>query len=373
MSNEEDRVGTRWRTVSGWLVPLGAAALVLPAGAASAAESDTAVQQVPTATPTSTASPDPTASAAPGGAGEEQAAGASPSPDPDSKTKDDEGKSSTGKKKPAADKPQYTKERVWFRVSPGDPGKYGVGQLVTLDFGRDVVRKKAVERAIRVKSHKALPPGAWGWIDGNTAVYRPKRFWPANAKIKFSVNLRGVVLAQEGTTRFVGSGNKEFTLRTARSFVLRIRDSKHRLYVERDGRTIKSFPVSLGKSEGGYRTRSGIKILTGEKYSRLRMTGTDRGTGESWDVISPYSIRLTPTGEFIHGAPWAYSRMGRWNGSHGCTNMYIADAKWLFNRVMRGDPTVTTGTGRPMEVTNGTPGAYWNYTWKQWRAKSALK
>jgi hypothetical protein len=39
---------------------------------------------------------------------------------------------------------------------------------------------------------------------------------------------------------------------------------------------------------------------------------------------------------------------------------------------MRGDPTVTRGTGRPMEVTNGTPGAYWNYTWKQWKAKSAL-
>jgi lipoprotein-anchoring transpeptidase ErfK/SrfK len=140
--------------------------------------------------------------------------------------------------------------------------------------------------------------------------------------------------------------------------------------VERNDKTVKSFPVSLGKSEGGYRTRSGIKILTGEKYSMLRMVGTDRLSGERWDVMSPYSIRLTPTGEFIHGAPWAYHRLGRANGSHGCTNMYVGDAKWLFNRVIPGDPTVTRGTGRPMEVTNGTPGSYWNYSWKAWKAKS---
>ena len=40
---------------------------------------------------------------------------------------------------------------------------------------------------------------------------------------------------------------------------------------------------------------------------------------------------------------------------------------------MKGDPTVTSGTGRPMEVTNGTPGSYWNYSYKDWREKSAYK
>jgi lipoprotein-anchoring transpeptidase ErfK/SrfK len=286
---------------------------------------------------------------------------------------DDSGKGDGETTKPQ--KPKVKEVPVSYRISPGSSGKYGVGQLVTMTFDRPVARRSNVEEAITVTSNrkKKLSKGAWGWIDRQTAIYRPKKFWPGNARITFDVDLKDVILAAEGNTRYVGARNRDYVLRTDRKLVIKIRDAKHRLYVYRDNKMIKSFPVSLGKVEGGYQTRSGIKILTGEQYVKLRMIGTDRLTGEDWDVISPYSIRLTPTGEFIHGAPWAYSRIGSANGSHGCTNMRVADAKWLFHRVMRGDPTVTTGTGRPMEVTNGTPGAYWNYSWKQWLQKSATK
>ena len=272
-------------------------------------------------------------------------------------------------------KPNATEVPVGYQISPGASGKYGVGQLVTINFDKPIARRSSVEDAITVTSNrkKKLSKGAWGWIDRQTAIYRPKKFWPGDARITFDVDLKNVLLGVDGKTRYVGARNLEYVLRTDRKMVIKIRDAKHRLYVYRENKLIKSFPVSLGKVEGGYKTRSGIKILTGEQYVKLRMIGTDRLTGEDWDVISPYSIRLTPTGEFIHGAPWAYSRIGLANGSHGCTNMRVADAKWLFHRVMRGDPTVTTGTGRPMEVTNGTPGAYWNYSWKEWRQKSATQ
>ena len=272
-------------------------------------------------------------------------------------------------------KPNATEVPVGYQISPGASGKYGVGQLVTINFDKPIARRSSVEDAITVTSNrkKKLSKGAWGWIDRQTAIYRPKKFWPGDARITFDVDLKNVLLGVEGKTHYVGAKNREYVLRTDRKMVIKIRDAKHRLYVYRENKLIKSFPVSLGKVEGGYKTRSGIKILTGEQYVKLRMIGTDRLTGEDWDVISPYSIRLTPTGEFIHGAPWAYSRIGLANGSHGCTNMRVADAKWLFHRVMRGDPTVTTGTGRPMEVTNGTPGAYWNYSWKEWRQKSATQ
>lgn len=272
-------------------------------------------------------------------------------------------------------KPNVTNVPVGYRISPGTSGKYGVGQLVTIKFDRPIARRSNVEEAITVTSNrkKKMSKGAWGWVDRQTAIYRPKKFWPGNARVAFDVDLKGVLLGADGRTHYVGDRNREYVLRTDRKLVIKIRDAKHRLYVYRGNKLIKSFPVSLGKVSGGYKTRSGIKILTGEQYVKLRMIGTDRLTGEDWDVISPYSIRLTPTGEFIHGAPWANSRIGLANGSHGCTNMRVADAKWLFHRVMRGDPTVTTGTGRPMEVTNGTPGAYWNYSWKEWRQKSATK
>ena len=277
------------------------------------------------------------------------------------------------KSKPKKDKPQVETKQLNYRISPGAEGKYGVGQLVTISFSRDVGRRKAVEDAITVTSNKKMARGAWGWIDRRTAIYRPKRFWPGNARIQFDVQLRDALLAVDDGVHYRPKSNRTYVLRTSRKFVMKIKDSTHRLHAIRDGKRLRSFPVSLGKTEGGYQTRSGIKILTSEKYVRLRMIGTDRLSGEDWDVISPYSIRLTPTGEFIHGAPWAYSRIGLRNGSHGCTNMRVEDAKWLFNRVMRGDPTVTTGTGRKMEVTNGTPGSYWNYSWNDWLKKSTTK
>lgn len=258
---------------------------------------------------------------------------------------------------------------VRVRVSPGK-GRYGVGQLVTARFSHPIVRKRDVERAISVTSNKRLPVGAWGWIDDRTAVYRPKRFWPGHAKIIFRFRLHRVVVGRVGNVKYVGArrANRTRVLRTARSFIMRIRNSTHRMYVDRNGRRVKRFKVSLGKP--GYQTRSGIKILTGEKYKALRMTGVDRFTGEAWDVVSPYSIRLTPSGEYLHGAPWAYYRLGRRNGSHGCTNMYVSDARWLYHRVIAGDPVVTRGTGRRMETWNGTPGSYWNYSWGAWKRMS---
>ncbi len=287
-----------------------------------------------------------------------------PASDPNQKPKDGD---------PKKDKPEVEIRDLTYRISPGSEEKYGVGQLVTINFSRDVARRKVVEDAITVTSNKKLSRGSWGWIDRRTAIYRPKRFWPGNARIKFDVQLRDALLAVDDGVQYRAKSNRSYVLRTSRKFVMHIKNGTHRLYVRRDGKAIRSFPVSLGKTEGGYQTRSGIKILTGEKYVRLRMIGTDRLSGEDWDVISPYSIRLTPTGEFIHGAPWAYSRIGLRNGSHGCTNMRVEDAKWLYQRVMKGDPTVTSGTGRPMEVTNGTPGSYWNYSYKDWRKKSAYK
>ncbi|MFN8126613.1 MAG: L,D-transpeptidase [Candidatus Nanopelagicales bacterium] len=253
--------------------------------------------------------------------------------------------------------------------SPWSKNKYGVGQLVTMRFDAPVTRREDVERAIRISSGKELPAGAWGWVNSTTAVYRPKRFWPANARIQFTTDFENLVLARQDGVVYVAEERKEpYVLRTARRFVMTIKDSTHHMTVERNGKTIRRFGVSLGKR--GWETRSGIKILTDERYARLRMTGYDPGKDESWDVIAPYSIRLTPSGEFIHGAPWANHRIGKWDGSHGCTNMFVRDARWLFEKTRQGDPVVTTGTGRPMQVTNGTPGSYWNYSWGDWKRLS---
>lgn len=259
---------------------------------------------------------------------------------------------------------------VRVQISPDHSDTYGVGQLVTARFSQAISNKSAVEKAITVTGTQTLGAGSWGWIDDQTAVYRPRKFWPANTDITFTFALGGLVLGETEDSQFVGANDRTYTLQVGRAFVMTVRDSKHRLFVTKDGKQIKALPVSLGKR--GWETRSGVKILTGEKYVRLRMVGYDPGAKERWDVVAPYSIRLTPTGEFIHGAPWARYRMGKYNGSHGCTNMFPKDAKWLYHRVRAGDPVVTRGTGRRMTTDNGVPGAYWNFSWSDWQQKSAI-
>ena len=269
-------------------------------------------------------------------------------------------------------KPKKTIERVKVAITP-DKGSFGVGQLITARFSAPVAYKANAERAMVVTGSNPLPPGAWGWIDSTTAVYRPKDFWPGHTRIDVNLSLHKVRLNGDASTRWIGGVNSTRTvkLRTTRSMVSKINANTHQMRVYRDGVLIKVFGVSLGKP--GFVTRSGIKIITGEKYRWQRMTSGDLGlTDETYDLQVPYAVRITPSGEFIHGAPWASARIGVYNGSHGCTNLKVPPARWFFERVKAGDPTVTTGTGRPMETWNGTPGAYWNYSWADWKAKSAL-
>ena len=49
-----------------------------------------------------------------------------------------------------------------------------------------------------------------------------------------------------------------------------------------------------------------------DKYLTRNMTSQELGlTNEHYDLWAPYSTRITPTGEFVHGAPWAAGRIGR--------------------------------------------------------------
>ena len=85
---------------------------------------------------------------------------------------------------------------------------------------------------------------------------------------------------------------------------------------------------------------------------------------EVYDLQVPYAMRITDSGEFLHAAPWN-GNIGYANTSHGCSNLKTADAKFIFDRMLPGDPVITTKTGRPMETWNG-PGALWNIPAARW-------
>lgn len=272
--------------------------------------------------------------------------------------------------------PKVTKERVGMSVQPS-LARVGVAYPLIVTFPQAVKRRGAVERRLVVTVDGKPIEGAWSWRSSDAVTYRPKGgFWPAKSRVKLTSTLAGTVLARNGAAkRQLVVASKKTTrvvsFRVARSFVSYVDGRTDRFVVKKNGKKIKTMLTSLGKP--GYATRSGIKVAT-DKYLTRRMTSTEAGiTNEYYDVTATYAVRITPTGEFVHGAPWAHDgRFGNFNASHGCTNLTTADAKWFYDRVIPGDPVITTGTGRAMEWTNGLGGP-WNVPWKDWLAKSALQ
>ena len=259
-------------------------------------------------------------------------------------------------------------------VTPAAGTVIGVAYPITAKFSVPVVDRAAAEHRMHVYVNGLFSNGAWYWRNSTTAMFRLPGFWPGHATIEVRLTLAGVEVAHSPTLSYVGdaSTSRTHTLRTARSLVAMVDGVKDRFTVVIDGKPVKVFRTSLGKK--GFETRSGIKAVM-EKDALRHMTSVAAGITDpkdQYDLQVPWAVRITPTGEFVHGAPWATARLGRYNGSHGCTNLTTSDSQWFFDHVIPGDAVVTTGTPRAMEFWNGL-GAPYNMPWAQWLAHSSTK
>jgi lipoprotein-anchoring transpeptidase ErfK/SrfK len=254
-----------------------------------------------------------------------------------------------------------------------------VGTLPEISFSRAIPDKRVVEEHLTVTA--VLPDGrtkkvkgAWGWISERTAVFRPQKYWPGNATIRITSTLDGAVMGKSGKKFIIGKRDlaTTWTFKTDRKLIAKVDGSKVRMNVFIDGEKVKTFPVSLGKDE--WETRNGVKVISTQKEAQKTYRSTSLGLGpeEHYELDAPWNTRLTPTGEFIHTATWAYGRIGRYNGSHGCTNMYEQDAKWIFDKTIPGDVVLYTNTGGTTVQSWNGPGGLWNIPWDQWLKKSAL-
>lgn len=260
----------------------------------------------------------------------------------------------------------HTAEAPTSKVSVAlrDGGTYGVGTPIRVHFGHKVTNKAAVE-ALSTVTVSPAQPGSWGWLSDRTMVWRPDAYWQAGTKVTVDMPLASTPLNEK---RFGVNKTMGFTI--GRSMVMKINSHTHKMTVVRNGEVVKTIPVSLGKPEAKYRTRSGVKVIFA-KHAPYTMKSPDM-ENDPYEIDVDHAMRLTNSGEFIHSAPWSVKQQGRANVSHGCTNVSPANAKWLFSHTLVGDVVETVNTGRRERALDNGWGSIWNLTPQQWRAKSAI-
>ncbi|GAA3844375.1 Ig-like domain-containing protein [Sphaerisporangium flaviroseum] len=244
----------------------------------------------------------------------------------------------------------------------------GIGMPIMLTFDRPITDRVAVERNLLVQSSKPVE-GAWHWFDDKSITYRPKTWWPAHTKVKLVAQLAGV----HGGPGMYGSQDyvREFTV--GRSQVSHADTATHQMTVERDGKLVRTVPLSAGR--GGsmkYYTTNGVHLAM-SREDVTTMTSPDAGPGSAgYYSLTVYdTVRISDSGEYIHGAPWSVGSQGNSNVSHGCVNISPENARWFKETTLIGDPIIVSGSPRPLDPTNGW--GHWQQTWPQWLRWSGLR
>ena len=251
-------------------------------------------------------------------------------------------------------------------LAPLDRSTVGVGMPVVLRFPEAVTRKAEVERRLEVSASQPVT-GSWSWVSDTEVHYRPETYWPAHTEVTVRVPLRGV----EAADGLWGEQDRVVRFTVGPAVVSRVDAKTLTMTVSQDGKLLRTIPVTTGKA--GFVTRSGVKVIH-EKYRMkvmdARTINIRPGSREYYNLKVPYAMRVTWSGEFVHGAPWSVGQQGRARVSHGCVGMSVENAKWFFELSKIGDVHEVVGTGRALEPGNGWTD--WNTPWEAWKAGSAL-
>ncbi|MET7380140.1 Ig-like domain-containing protein [Streptomyces sp. NPDC005526] len=252
--------------------------------------------------------------------------------------------------------------------TPEDGSTVGVGMPFSVRFTRGITHPKDVERAVQIKTEPAVEVRGH-WFGNDRLDFRPEEYWKSGTKVTVRLNLDGV----EGRPGVYGKQTKTVSFTIGRNQVSVVDAKKQTMKVMRDGKVVKTLPVTTGKP--GYETWNGQMVMS-EKLTVTRMNGETVGYGGEYDIKDvPHAIRLTNSGTFIHGNYWGGGAFGNFNASHGCVGLRDVrggydskvPAAWFFNHSMIGDVVVVKNShDRTVSPDNGLNG--WNMSWKEWTA-----
>ncbi|WP_443333936.1 L,D-transpeptidase [Streptomyces sp. CB02414] len=252
--------------------------------------------------------------------------------------------------------------------TPEDGSKVGVGMPFSIRFTRGITNPEDVEKAIRIKTEPAVEVEGH-WFGNDRLDFRPEKYWKAGTKVTVDLDLDGV----EGRDGVYGEQDKTVSFTVGRSQVSVVDAKKLTMTVVRDGKTVKTIPVTTGAP--GYETWNGQMVIT-ERLPVTRMNGATVGYGGEYDIKDvPHAMRLSTSGTFIHGNYWGGDAFGNRNSSHGCIGLRDvrggwdekAPGSWFFENSMIGDVVVVKNSNdATIAPDNGLNG--WNMSWEKWKA-----
>ncbi|MFD8772951.1 Ig-like domain-containing protein [Streptomyces sp. NPDC057889] len=250
----------------------------------------------------------------------------------------------------------------------------GVGMPVSFTFDKAITNKKAVQSHITVSSSSGQQI-VGHWFGAQRLDFRPEEYWKAGSKVTMKIDLDGV----QGANGVTGVQNKTVSFTVGRSQVSTVDVNTQTMTVVRDGKTIKTIPISAGSAQ--HTTYNGQMVIS-EKFVQTRMNGSTVGFGGEYDIPDvPHAMRLSSSGTFIHGNYW-YPKgnppFGRSGTSHGCIGLADVQgaggatiAKWFYDNSLVGDVvTVKHSPDTTIAPDNGLNG--WNMSWSQWTAGSTV-
>ncbi|WP_344492680.1 L,D-transpeptidase [Streptomyces enissocaesilis] len=252
--------------------------------------------------------------------------------------------------------------------TPEDGSTVGVGMPVSLRFSRGITAPEDVEKAVKVTAEPSVPVEGH-WFGNDRLDFRPEKYWAAGTEVTLKLNLDGV----EGRPGVYGKQTKTVKFTVGRSQVSVVDAAAHTMTVKRDGKVLKTIPVTAGAPSTT--TYNGQMVIS-EKYQVTRMNGATVGFGGEYDIKDvPHAMRLSTSGTFIHGNYWAGAgTFGSANVSHGCVGLRDVrggwdkqtPAAWFFDNSILGDVVVVKNShDKQIQPDNGLNG--WNMSWDRWK------
>ncbi|MGV0744114.1 L,D-transpeptidase [Mycolicibacterium sp. XJ870] len=208
--------------------------------------------------------------------------------------------------------------------NPVNGSMVGVAKPIYINFQRPIADRQMAQDAVRITSNPPVP-GRFYWVTDTQLRWRPQDFWPANTVVNIDA-----------------AGTKS-SFRVGDYLVATIDDSTHQMEIRRNGELEKTFPVSMGKSDGKHETRNGTYYVL-EKFPDIVMDSSTYGvpvdSAEGYKLKVQDAVRIDNSGIFVHSAPWSVGSQGEENVSHGCINLSPANAQWFYDQFGSGDPVV---------------------------------